>query len=62
MPYFYGLNVGQNESTPPVQGGSTTSRNVEIVINTEAAVPSVQDLINTLQHLENWILKNGKAW
>lgn len=62
MPYFYGLNTGQNESTPPVQSATTTSRDVEIAINTNANVPTVQDLINSLRHLENWILKNGKAW
>lgn len=62
MPYFYGINVGQNEHTPPAQSATTTSRDVEIAINTNANVPSVQDLVNSLRHLENFILKNGKPW
>lgn len=62
MPYFYGINTGQNEYTPPAQGASTTSRDIEVAINTNANVPTVQDLINALRNLENFILRNGKAW
>lgn len=63
MPYWYGLNTGQNEYTPPAQSAvSSTGRDVEIVINTNANVPTVQDLINSLQHLENFILRQGKPW
>lgn len=63
MPYWYGMNTGQNEYTPPaVSAASTTGRDVEIVINTNANVPTVQDLINTLRNLENFILRNGKPW
>jgi hypothetical protein len=62
MPYFYGINTGQNEYTPPAQGATTTSRDVEVVINTNANVPTLQDLINSLRQLENFILRNGKPW
>jgi len=62
MPYFYGINTGQNEYTPPAQGATTTSRDVEIVINTNANVPSVQDLVNSLRQLENFIMRQGKPW
>lgn len=62
MPYYFGINTGQNEYTPPAQGASTTSRDVEIVINTNANVPSVQDLINSLRQLENFILRQSKPW
>ncbi|MEI8268292.1 MAG: hypothetical protein WCI59_21395 [Betaproteobacteria bacterium] len=62
MPYYFGINTGQNEYTPPAQGASTTSRDVEVVINTNANVPSLQDLINSLRQLENFILRNGKPW
>lgn len=62
MAYFFGLNTGQNEYTPPAQGATTTGRDVEIAINTNANVPSVQDLINTLRQLENFILRTGKPW
>ncbi|MEN9417111.1 MAG: hypothetical protein RI988_731 [Pseudomonadota bacterium] len=62
MPYYFGINTGQNEYTPPAQGASTTSRDVEIVINTNANVPSVQDLVNSLRQLENFIMRQGKPW
>lgn len=62
MAYFFGVNIGQNEYTPPAQGATTTSRDVEIAINTNANVPTTQDLINALRNLENFILRNGKAW
>lgn len=62
MPYYYGINTGQNEYTPPAQGASTTSRDVEVVINTNANVPTLQDLINSLRQLENFILRQGKPW
>lgn len=62
MPYYYGINTGQNEYTPPAQGASTTSRDVEIVINTNANVPTLQDLINCMRQLENFILRQGKPW
>lgn len=62
MAYFFGVNTGQNEHTPPAQGATTTSRDIEIAINTNANVPTVQDLLNALRHLENFILRNGKAW
>lgn len=63
MPYWYGINTGQNEYTPPaVSGASTTGRDIEIVINTNANVPTVQDLLNAIENLENFILRQGKAW
>lgn len=62
MPYFFGMNTGQNEYTPPAQGATTTSRDVEIAINTNANVPTVQDLITALRNLENFILRQGKVW
>lgn len=62
MAYFFGLNTGQNEYTPPAQGATTTSRDVEVVINTNANVPSTQDLVNALRNLENFIMRQGKVW
>lgn len=62
MPYFFGINIGQNEYTPPAQGATTTGRDVEIAINTNANVSSVQDLINALRNLENFVLRQGKPW
>jgi hypothetical protein len=62
MPYYIGINVGQNEYTPPATSTSTTSRDVEIVINTNANVPSTQDLLNCIDNLQRFILRGGKAW
>lgn len=62
MPYYFGINVGQNEYTPPGAQATTTSRDVEIVINTNANVPSIQDLITALRNLENFIQRQGKVW
>lgn len=62
MAWYFGINTGQNEYTPPLSQATTTSRDVEIVINTNANVPSTQDLINSLRQLENFILRQGKPW
>lgn len=63
MAYYFGINTGENEYTPPATSAvSSTGRDVEIVINTNANVPSVQDLINSLRQLENFILRQSKPW
>jgi hypothetical protein len=69
MPYYFGLNVGEYEY-PRTDGGtngaqagsSTTSKDIEVVINTNANVPSVEDLLLTIEKLEDFILRSGKAW
>ena len=62
MAYYFGINTGESEYTPPAQGATTTSRDVEVVINTNANVPSTQDLITALRNLENFILRQAKPW
>lgn len=62
MAWYFGINTGQNEYTPPLSQATTTSRDVEIVINTNANVPSLQDLLNCMRQLENFILRQGKPW
>jgi len=61
MPYYFGINTGLNEYTVTA-GSSTTSKDIEIVINTTANVPSQQQLINAIENLQNFALRSGKAW
>lgn len=61
MAYFFGLNVGENEYTA-ANNTVTTSKDVEVVINTNANVPTLQELLVTVEKLENFILRQGKAW
>lgn len=57
MAYYYGVNAGDSEYAAAV-GSSTTSKDVEIVVN-QTNVVSKQALLNAIEVLENWITKNG---
>lgn len=59
--YFFGINNGDNEYAITNQA-TTTSKDVEVVINSTANVPSVEELILALEKMENAILRAGKAW
>lgn len=61
MPYYFGINVGENEYQA-VSQNSDPSKDIEIVIPTEANVPSVKDLLLAIDKLENFILRQGKVW
>lgn len=61
MAWYFGINTGDNEYTV-VNQATTTSKDVEIVINTNANVPSTQDLLNSLEKMHGAILRAGKAW
>lgn len=61
MAYYFGINVGDNEYQAVGQGTDPT-KDIEIVIPTEANVPSVTDLLVALDNLQNFILRNGKSW
>lgn len=58
MAIYFGINTGDNEYQAAV-GAATTSKDVEIVINTNANVPSRQDLLNAVEKLENFILRQN---
>lgn len=66
MPYYFGANVGagvSGGSTGVLEQNSTTSRDVEIVINTNANVPDRAQLLLTVQALTDYIAgKAGKSW
>lgn len=60
MAYFFGTNVGSGIGPTGVLAQSTTtSRDVEVVINTNANVPSKQDLVMAVTALLDYI--QGKA-
>lgn len=61
MPQYFGINVGKGEDNC-LTSSSTTSRDVEIVVNTNANVPSVTALYVAIDILEGFILKQGKNW
>jgi hypothetical protein len=66
MPYFFGINVGSGVSggtTGILEQATTTSRDVEIAINTNANVPDRAQLLQCIQALESYIAgKAGKNW
>lgn len=61
MAYYFGINVGDSEYAAVGQG-TDPSKDIEIVIPTEANVTSVTDLLVALEKLENFIIRNGKSW
>ena len=54
--YFYGVNVGDNEYQAAVSS-TTTGKDVEVVVNTSANVPSREDLLLAIEKLENFITR-----
>ena len=61
MAWYFGINQGSDEYTVTNQA-ATTSKDVEVVITTNANVPSTAELLISLEKLENAILRAGKAW
>ena len=57
MAYYYGVNAGDSEFSAAVSA-STTSKDVEIVVN-QTKVTSKEQLILALDNLLNLIVKNG---
>lgn len=55
---FYGINNGDNEYQAAVSA-TTTSKDVEIVINTVANVPSREELLLAIEKLENFIVRQN---
>ena len=50
MAYYFGINDGQPLATV-TQQATTTSKDVEVVINTNANVPSKTELLLSLIHI-----------
>ena len=61
MAWYFGINNGDNEYAVTNQS-TTTSKDVEVLINTNANVPSVEELLLAIEKQRNAILRAGKAW
>ena len=62
--YFFGKNVGTGISPAGIlEQATTTSRDVEVTLNTTANVPSKEDLLKELQSLYDYIAGTAaKNW
>lgn len=62
MAYYFGINVGAGSMGNITEGSSTTSKDIEVVINTNANVPSKEDLLLAAQKLYDYIVVASKNW
>jgi hypothetical protein len=58
MTYYFGLNDGDNEYAAASSTTSTTSKDIEIVVN-NTNVGSRQELLNGLNNLINFIVRSN---
>lgn len=58
MTYYYGINKGDNEYQAASSTTSTTSKDIEIVVN-DTNVTDRQALLSALENLENFILRSN---
>ena len=62
MAYYFGINNGAGFSGNVTENSSTTSKDVEVVINTNANVPSKEELLLAIQKLNDYISVASKNW
>ena len=62
MPYFFGINAGAGAQGVVVEQATTTGRDVEVVINTNANVPSKQELYAAIEKIEDYLVTANKSW
>ena len=62
MAYYFGINNGAGIMGNVTEGSSTTSKDVEVVINTNANVPSKEELILAIQKLNDYLVVASKNW
>lgn len=64
MAYYFGLNVGAGVSPAGItEQSTTTGKDVEVVINTNANVPNREQLALAVQALMDYIMgQAGKNW
>ena len=58
MTLYYGINEGDNEYEAAVSSSSSTSKEVEIVVN-ETAVATRESVLDALEKLRNFILRQN---
>ena len=62
MAYYFGINTGAGSMGNVTENSSTTSKDVEVVINTNANVTSKADLYLAVQKLYDYIAVASKNW
>ena len=62
MADYFGINSGAGSMGNITEGSSTTSKDVEVVINTNANVPSKEELLLAAQKLYDYIVTASKNW
>lgn len=68
MAYYFGLSVGEGPGYDNATGkgikeqSTTTSKDIEVVINTTANVPSKEDLVKCVQLISDYIIAKDKGW
>ena len=62
MAYYFGINVGAGSMGSVTEGSSSTGKDIEVVINTNANVPSKEDLLLAQQKLNDYIVTASKNW
>lgn len=58
MTTYYGLNKGENEYQAASSTSTTTSKDVEIVVN-EVNVATRQELLTAITNLYNFVLRSN---
>lgn len=63
MAYYFGMNVGAGITDGVSESATTTSKDVELVINTNANVPNREQLALAAQALIDYVMaKAAKNW
>jgi hypothetical protein len=60
--YFFGINDGAGSMGTITEGATTTSKDIEVVINTTANVPTKEELILAVGKLYDYITVASKNW
>ena len=60
--YFFGINNGAGSMGNITESSTTTTKDVEVVINTTANVPSKEELLLSLQKMYDYIVTSTKNW
>lgn len=60
--YFFGINDGAGSMGSITEGATTTSKDIEVVINTTANVPTKEELLLALLKLQDYIVTAAKNW
>ena len=60
--YFFGINDGAGSMGSITESATTTAKDVEVVINTTANVPTKEELLLALLKIQDYITVASKNW